>query len=427
MVKRFLTVLCAALFAACGNAGSLSPTTKAPLAPSNAAPGQGILYRFKGDQHRDGQYPDGGLVAVNGTFYGTTAQGGNPNGCKCGTVYRMNAAGKERVLHRFKGAPDGANPSGSLLAFDGELYGTTVNGGADNAGAVFSIDPSSGAERIVCSFKGPDEGDGAKPAAGLIVLDAVLYGATSQGGSTICSGSSDCGVIFSLTTSGSERILYAFKGGYEDGGNPIAGLTAMHGRLYGTTSGGGLDAQTCYAGCGTVFTIGPAGGGYKVLYRFKGGDDGVIPNASLVTSNGKLYGTTSGGGGAVCVATGFGCGVVFEVGAFGKERVVHRFTHGIGGSAPNGLIVAGGVLYGTTEAGGSGECEGYGCGSVFRLSTSGEYYAVLRSFLGSSDGSEPSGTLLDANGTLYGVTEFGGRCLQRCYDSGFGTVFSVTL
>lgn len=262
----------------------------------------------------------------------------------------------------------------------------------------------------------------------------MLYGTTSQGGSKKCNSQNThgCGIVFSVTTSGTERVLHRFTGGgtnqKRDGGYPYAGLTAMNGFLYGTTNGGGRNLQSCYLGCGTVFAIGPSGNQYKVLYRFKSGEDGVAPNASLVTVNGKLYGTTGGGGGHVCVATGFGCGIVFEVSASGRERVLHRFAHGSDGAGPNSLIAVGDTLYGTTGAGAKGDCEGYGCGSVFRLSTSGRGYAILRGFLGGHDGAEPTGNLLDVNGTLFGVTASGGHCHGGCFlgARGFGTVFELT-
>lgn len=90
-----------------------------------------VLYRFKGYPH-DGGDPIGPLLAVNGVLYGTTWFGGG-GACAdyrgCGTVFSMKTSGKERVLHSFKGAPDGYNPGGGLFYEGSELYGTTVAGG----------------------------------------------------------------------------------------------------------------------------------------------------------------------------------------------------------------------------------------------------------------------------------------------------------
>ncbi|HEY6487293.1 MAG TPA: choice-of-anchor tandem repeat GloVer-containing protein [Candidatus Cybelea sp.] len=427
--------LCAALLAACGEAGNtVFPATKTLLAPLTTTSAESVLYRFKGYTRRDGQDPEAGLTALNGEFYGTTAQGGGAKGCKdpdtCGTVYRVSPSGREQVLYRFKGMQDGSYPSSSLLALDGTLYGTTLRGGENNAGAVFAINPSTGAENVIYSFKGQHAGDGDYPQAGLIAINGVLYGTTVNGGSAKCKGYvRGCGIVFSVTTSGTEQVLHLFNGDGEDrkgeGRFPYAGLTAMNGLLYGTTSGGGRHSQSCFGGCGTVFEMSPSGSQYRVLYRFKGGKDGVGPNASLVSVNGRLYGTTNGGGGSVCNVSGFGCGTVFEMSESGNERILHRFTHGSDGAGPDSLVAAGATLYGTTIAGGAPGCQGYGCGSVFELNTSGRDYAVLHGFLGSPDGVAPSGPLLDVNGLLYGTTASGGKKGQ-CFYGCFGTVFELT-
>ena len=432
------TSFCAVLLAACGGAGNtLFPTTaKALLQPLKTAAGESVLYRFKGYSRRDGQQPQAGLIAVNGLLYGTTSEGGGAKGCKytekCGTVYQISPSGRERVLYSFKGTPDGAIPSATLLAMDGVLYGTTLSGGANGAGTVFAIDPGTGAESVVYSFRGQDAGDGAHPQAGLIAANGVLYGTTSEGGSAKCNSTNarGCGIVFSVTTSGAEQVLHDFEGGgtnqNQDGGYPYAGLTAMNGLLYGTTLSGGRHSESCrYGGCGTVFEMSLSGSQYRVMYRFRGGKDGVGPNASLVARNSKLYGTTNNGGGSVCNATGAGCGTVFEVSKSGKERILHRFTNGSDGAGPNGLIAVDDTLYGTTIAGGPSGCMGYGCGTIFKLNTSGRKYAVLYGFLGSPDGIEPSGTLLDVNGTLYGATAAGGKKGQ-CFYGCFGTVFELT-
>ena len=101
-----------------------------------------VMYRFKGGA--DGQAPDGILTYVSGRSYGTTLYGGDVScgsgGSGCGTVFRF-ASGKERVLYRFKGQPDGANPGGALtrLYNTSPLYGTTESGGSSGYGTKFSI------------------------------------------------------------------------------------------------------------------------------------------------------------------------------------------------------------------------------------------------------------------------------------------------
>ncbi len=248
-----------------------------------------VLHNFKGSP--DGRNPMSGLLAVHGTLFGVTFAGGTTMGCYgsgCGTVYDESTAGKERVLYRFKGAPDGAEPWTSLLALNGSLYGATSIGGASNAGTVFEVSPS-GKERVIYSFKG--QPDGATPFAGLITLDGKLYGTTTKG------GTDNLGTVFEVTASGKERVIYSFRGS-PDGSDPHASLITLSGKLYGTTYQGGASQV------GTVFEV-TKSGAEKVLHSFKGSPDGSHPYANLIALHGKLYGTTSGGG--------TGAGTVFEL------------------------------------------------------------------------------------------------------------------
>ena len=120
-----------------------------------------MLYAFKGGS--DGANPLAGLINVNGTLYGTTAQGGD-SGCRytgyppgCGTVFSVTTSGQETVLYRFTGfRGDGAAPIGGLLAVKGVLYGTADAGGscfssAGGCGTVFSITPR-GVEKVLYKF-----------------------------------------------------------------------------------------------------------------------------------------------------------------------------------------------------------------------------------------------------------------------------------
>jgi uncharacterized repeat protein (TIGR03803 family) len=201
----------------------------------------------------DGAFPEAGLIDVAGTLYGTTYQGGTSG---AGTVFKVSTSGKESVLYSFKGA-DGADPYAGLIAVNGTLYGTTQQGGSAGCesgygcGTVFELS-TSGKERVLHRFKGGT--DGADPYAGLIALNGTFYGTTWHGGdSSACSYSSasGCGTVFEVNTSGNERVLYRFKGG-KDGASPQAGLLAVKGVLYGTTGRGGSGCE-----CGTVFRISP--------------------------------------------------------------------------------------------------------------------------------------------------------------------------
>ncbi len=211
--------------------------------------------------------------------------------------------------------------------------------------------------------------------------------------------------------SGTESALYSFAGG-SDPKLPYAGLIFdKAGNLYGTTEFGGTNGQ------GTVFEITPTSSGWTetVLYNFTGSADGGQPFASLIfDSAGNLYGTTNFGGSSNC---NMGCGTVFKLtpGSGGwTESVLYAFTGGTDGREPYARLRfdTAGSLYGTTLLGGNiGSVCSEGCGTVFKLKpgTSGWTESVLYAFQGAGDGAAPyDGLALDAAGNLYGTAYTGG-------------------
>jgi uncharacterized repeat protein (TIGR03803 family) len=211
-----------------------------------------------------------------------------------------SAAPTETVLYAFTGGSDGGGPYAGLIADRaGNLYGTTIGGGASHNGVVFKLSPS-GAETVLYSFTG-GSGDGAGPSAGLIADRAGnLYGTTLFG------GASNFGTVFKLSPSGTETVQHSFTG--SDGVFPRAGLIADRaGNLYGTADGFTSNA-------GTVFKLSPSGT-ETVLHSFAG-SDGAIPQAGLIADRaGNLYGATfnttsfpggASGNGAVFKLTGTG-------------------------------------------------------------------------------------------------------------------------
>jgi uncharacterized repeat protein (TIGR03803 family) len=362
-----------------------------------------VLYSFKGQS--DGERPAAGLIDVDGTLYGTTTEGGSAGQ---GTVYTVTSAGTERVLHSFGHGSDGAGPSSGLIDVSGTLYGTTANGGSFGRGTVYSIS-TTGVERVLYSFR--LGADGTNPSASLIDVNGALYGVTAFGGSGC--GSTGCGTVYQMSTAGSERVIYRFKGGSGGADLPEAKLLNVNGTLYGTTNMGGSLRCYYHNGCGTVFSVTTAGV-EKWLYSFTGGTDGSYPDAGLIDVNGKLYGTTSTGGGAGHFGT------LYSISTDGAEKVVHRFyTRHSGAYEPEaGLLAVSATLYGTTLVGGS-----HHAGTIYDMSPTGKV-TVLHNFSGGSDGLYPQSPLIDVHGTLYGTTYYdGGGGKGTCC----GTVFALTL
>jgi uncharacterized repeat protein (TIGR03803 family) len=300
-----------------------------------------VIYKFKANN--DGAHPYAGLIDVNGTLYGTTYQGGTSGS---GTVFKVSTSGAEHVVYSFKGGSDGQYPYGRLIAIGSELYGTTSTGGAEYGwGTVFRVSVS-GKEEVLYRFEANNKGthDGAHPFGGLLDYNGVLYGTTHEG------GTKGAGTVFRMTTGGTEHVVYSFKGG-SDGQFPYCRLVALNGELYGTTYQGGISP-----GWGIVFKV-TTGGTEKILHKFEAGQDGAHPQfAGLVNVGGLFYGTTYQGGAS-------GNGTIFSTTPGGIEKVVYSFRGGDDGQYPyDGLLNSGGSLYGTAYQGGADSV-----GTVFKL------------------------------------------------------------
>jgi uncharacterized repeat protein (TIGR03803 family) len=282
------------------------------------------LYGFGGGGGGNG--PEGRVaLAKDGILYGTTAIGGG-SGCLsfgCGTVFRLtpppsapksaSAPWNEAVIYGFDGA-DGFTPQGDLT-FDraGNIYGTTLYGGSSECnnsgligcGTVYELTPSGSGWGETVLYAPQDGSDGTEPIDG-VVFDASgnLYGEFQSGGPF------NWGLIYKLSPSGSgwtEQTAFDFSGG-NNGGVPHAGMIfdPSSGNLYGTTFFGGS------GGCGTVFQLTPANGGWTLntIYGFTGAPGGCNPQGKLVMdADGNLYGTTFYGG----AGGGGGNGTVFKL------------------------------------------------------------------------------------------------------------------
>jgi uncharacterized repeat protein (TIGR03803 family) len=399
-----------------------------------------VIYRFQGGA--DGAVPLAGLTSIGGTLYGTTEEGGINCDVGCGTVFALappavpGGAWTETVIYRFTGYYDGALPEAGLVAIGGTLYGTTLEGGRAG-GTVFALlPPQSGGtawtENVLYAFSGGS--DGSYPNAELLDVNGTLYGTTSSGGLQACGGFA-CGTVFALTPPSvpgggwSMNQLYAFAGG-SDAAHPVAGLTRVGGELVGTTYAGGA------FGAGTVFAVRPPD--YfstsqkwteTVLHSFAGGADGSTPFASVLNVGGTIFGTTYLGGAS-------GDGTVFELSrpsgsSVWSESVLYSFANGRGRAGSGaGLVQVFGLLYGTDVQGGGSGCQGSGCGQVFSLAPPGVGGGAwaetdLYDFAGGTDGAVPESNLIRVGGSLYGTTSRGGGTGCAPFN-GCGTVFEVT-
>ena len=338
---------------------------------------QTVLHSFSGT---DGGCPYAGLLlGLDGSLYGTTSGGGPFAG---GVVFKVDMNGNFTLIHTFDpNQGDGEEPLGDLIQdASGNLYGTTFTGGYWGLGRVFKMD-ANGNETALHDFAGTG---GAKPRGGVVRDQAGnFHGATSllgMGQFSNCPTKYSvpgCGTVFQLDPTGAWAGAISFNG-LGDGDHPYSGLIIdQAGNLYGTTRDGGGPTHS-----GTVFTVDP-NGLLTTLHRFAGlPTDGAHPEASLVRDPfGNLFGTTTGGtsdSGARCFdAAGMGgCGTVFMLDTAGNETILHNFTGGTDGSVPHaGLVLdAGGNLYGTATSGANQTCTptsnvGYGCGTIFKLSS----------------------------------------------------------
>jgi uncharacterized repeat protein (TIGR03803 family) len=269
-----------------------------------------VLLAF-GSGNAIGEWPNGAIYE-GGDLYGTTVAGGTADP-PCGTVFKLVPPAEKGdswtqiVLHSFGCSPDADAPGPSLLYKDGNLYGTSTQGGKVDNGAVFELSSTApGPDTILYSFA-TQASDSVNPAE-VPIMDGKgnLYGTATCGGEY---GQGGCfnGTVWELSASGDETLLHSF-GGPGDGNTPMGGLVRdTKGNLYGTTEWGGAYND------GIVYKLTPPvkkGGAWTeiILYSFGGyAGDGKYPTAGLIKDvDGNLYGATSAGG-------AHGVGTVFEI------------------------------------------------------------------------------------------------------------------
>jgi uncharacterized repeat protein (TIGR03803 family) len=389
--KLIIPVMAAVAFAI-GISGDVLAKTKAKLT---------VLHSFAGGA--DGATPYSTLVRdAKGNLYGTTLAGGSAN---LGTVFRINKKGVETVLHTFTGGSDGANPyAGVIFGADGALYGTTYHGGSSGLGTVYKI-TTSGSETVLHAFQGIfNNHDGSFPYGGLVLAsDGNMWGTTVNGGSQ-----SDYGTIYGLEPDGVVTVLYEFgaNGGSKDALHPYSNLikSSFGGNEYlvGTASAGGP------LGAGTIYSFLPsleeAVGSYM-----PGSFDSDTPIGGLViwtqeSNDVETLGAAPKGG-------LYGLGTLFEGDASCCEyaATVHSFK-GINvqdGSFPYAALyhAQDGIYYGTTLKGGNSSDSG----TIYSFAYTGHDTETPIYRFSGSDGSQPYGGLIEGKpGTFYGTTSSGG-------------------
>jgi len=383
-----------AMLALHGNHAAMAPAHTGTNAPASNDPTYTDLYRFKGGA-TDGCNP-GAKVTFDpaGNIYGT-ADFCNPYGDGDGAVFQLAPDGTETVLHLFTGAADGAQPDGAVMRLrNGSLIGSTTSGGANDSGTLFEIN-KKGKFKVLHALTA-DEGSEVR---GNLYRDK----AGNYYGTALFGGTGGSGTLFKYGADGTFTVLHAFTGG-ADGEFPEHGVIAdAAGNLFGVTAFGGAN------GNGSVFKYDTAGN-FSTVYSFTGGNDGGFLYGGLAMGDdGTLYGSTGNGG------TG-NSGTVFKLTQDGALTTLYNFTGGTDGASPEGdMLLVGKNLYSTANAGGDANCQ---CGVVYEVTAKGKQ-KVLHTFTGTADGSGYSAGLVLKDHTFYSTVQYG-AILQQ------GAVYSLT-
>lgn len=376
-----------------------------------------------------GANPLGALVqGLNGDLYGTTDLGG-ANGS--GAIYRLSADGKYSKIYDFcsqSDCIDGQYPQGLILAANGNFYGLTLGGGANNGeycdifggcGTIFELTPSGELITLYSFCSQANCADGASPLRSLVQgINGNFYGTTINGG-VHCT---NCGTVFEITPQGQFTSLHSFCNPQvcKDGFQPEAGLVlATDGNFYGTTTAGGA------SGYGTVFKMTPGGTG-SILHSFcseANCADGASPEAALIQgTDGNLYGTA-----ALLGANDEG--VIFRLTLDGAFTTLYAFCPNgncSDGQTPTAPLMQAndGNFYSTTYAGDSH-------GNIYQMTPDGAVSSLYDFCAGGFpcvDGYEPeSGLTQYTDGTFYGTANLGGIVNRKTCSSGCGTIYSLSM
>lgn len=336
--------------------------------------------------------PRGNLTVADGGNVYLTSTAGGANGV--GAVSRMTPAGDLTTIYSFtRDGTGGNNPfSGVIQASDGNLYGTAYVGGTGNGGSIYRL-TLAGVATHIHSFDNSKK-EPFFPYGGLVqASDGNLYGTTLRG------GSNDAGTIFRIALDGTFTLLHEFNGG--QGENPEGTLIqAADGNLYGTTMQGGNGGRgtifrISLAGAFTSVFSFPSLSAFSTA-GIAINATGANPRAALLqAADGNFYGTAYQGGPN-------GYGTVYRMTPSGTVTVVHAFTGpNFGGAFPLSSVTqdAGGNLYGTTERGGA-----INSGSAWRIDSAGQFSMLHGFTGSVVDGSTPYASILPLNGELFALS-----------------------
>jgi uncharacterized repeat protein (TIGR03803 family) len=345
---------------------------------------------------------------TDGNFYGSSGYGGAND---LGTVFRVTPTGKLTTLQNL------TYSHLSVQATDGNFYGTTPGDGTFGGGTVFKMTAAGQLTTLYNFCSLPACLDGQSPYGGVIQgSDGNFYGANAGGGTYML------GTVYKITPAGTLTVLFNFPSPEFVGTALVQGTD---GNFYGVTEDGGAQSN------GTVFRVTPQGT-LTTLHTFQG-TDGYTPYGALIqASDGNFYGTTYVGGANPTGCNGYGCGTIFKITLRGKLTTLYSFCSESAcsdGQWPSSDLVQGsdGNFYGTTQAGGAfgTACPFGDCGTVFKMTPQG-VLTTLHSFAG-SDGSMPyAGLTQGTNGIFYGSTNMGAD-FGCGGGSGCGTVFSLAM
>lgn len=361
--------------------GGLESSTIYRVDPSTDS----VEHIFIFDTALHGKVPTGDLIELSpGILYGICREGGIYDK---GTLFTYNiSTGIFTKLRDFNGIASGENPSGLMMASNGKLYGTTMNGGISSNGIIYEFDTATNTFTKKIDF---NNSNGKYPRGYLAEVNGKIYGTTHFGGN---SGGS--GVLYEYDPA---LDLYTKKidlSGSSTGGSPISGVIAANGHIYGTTTYGGTN------GAGVLFDYFPATDTYTKLYDFNGTTDGGWPEGGLLLAeNDKLYGMSRYGG-----AFGYGTFYAFDLQQQQYSMLYNMEGPKYGRSPMQAMIeYSSGLIYGIAYGGAEI------AGMLFKYDYSSDQHTKFHDFFCAPHGEKPPGAFIQGeNGNLFALASDGG-------------------